>query len=97
MPTKGKTTTTEGYEPSQTSALSSGPVLSHCKDLQPETTLSLKLSRSTLHFSAFPLKLSPNFLCEQNYCSVATQDVSYFCLHPIPFFLYNPTPDFPMT
>ena len=50
-----------------------------------------------LHFSAFPLKLFPNFLCEQNYCSVAIQDVSYFCLHPIPFFLYNPTPDFPMT
>lgn len=97
MPTRGKTTATEGYEPSQTSDLSSGLVLNHCKYLQPETTLSLKLSRSTLQFGAFPLKLFPNFLCEQNYHSVAIQDVSYFCLHPIPFFLYNPTPDFPMT
>lgn len=86
MPTRGKMTATEGYEPSQTSDLSSGLVLNHCKYLQPETTLSLKTQQVYNFNLVLSFKTVPLTSSEQNYHSVATQDVSYFCLQTYPFF-----------
>lgn len=56
----------------------------------------LKLNMSKFQFSAFPLNLFPNFFRQQNLLFLSLQ-TCYFYPNPTHFFLYNLTPDFPMT